>query len=264
MRWRWFAVAAAAGCVSCTPTGAPQVAPEAEAREEGELTQDEREPGQEPEQGGVDEDAPKQAPAADLAVYEGVLDMDRAPAGKRFQGTWLRRDDGTSLLLSYRPMPEHYHLIERRVVVRGEHYSPQGQAIMAEHFRPVAIELAAGEPDPGPPPTELPLPPRAATGEALRARVGRWAEVHATLVEARPSRRGSDWREVVFRMDDGSEFVAVEAEWVVDKTYRPRFGRRVTVLGSVYTEEGALGFGTLVLCEGEVEGCGRSTPAIRR
>lgn len=201
---------------------------------------------------------------AELTAYEGILDMDRVAGGKRFQGTWLRRDDGTRLLLSYRPMPEHFNLIERRVVVRGEHYSPEGQAIMAEHFRPSTIELAKGEPPAGEPPKEIPLPARSTTGDALRARVGGWAEVHATLVEARPGSHGHDWREVVFRMDDGTEFVTTEAEWVVDKSYRPHFGARVTVLGSVYEDEGKLGFGKTVMCLGEVEGCGRGTAPVRR
>ena len=214
----------------------------------------------------ADEDVPmsEEAPPGALQTYEGRFDIDRLPQSKRFQGAWLTQDGGESLLLAYRPMPEYFAFVDKRVVLEGRPYSPGGQRIGAEHVQVESVRLADGETALAQPPTSLPVPPRVQTRDELGARTGRWVEVFATLVGEREGAADGDWRTLEFRMDDGSMVVTVEASWVVDGTFRAHFGRRMTLLGKVYEGDGQLGLGPVEACLGEVEGCGMIAEGLRR
>ena len=67
--------------------------------------------------------------------FTGILDVERIAGGKRLQATTLECDDGETYILSYRPMLDHLDKIERRVIVRGETYAPEGQAVGGRHLR---------------------------------------------------------------------------------------------------------------------------------
>ena len=202
--------------------------------------------------------------AAPVQIYEGRFDIDRLPQGKRFQGSWLQLDSGDRLVLSYRPMPEHFALVGKRVVLEGRPYSPGGQRIGGRHVRVESIRLAEGETALAEAPTSLPVPRRFASKAELGVRVGRWVQVFATLVGEREGAADGDWRTLEFRLDDGEIIVTVEASWVVDKAYRPHFGERVSLLGKVYEREGVLGLGPVEACLGEVLGCGMTAKGLRR
>lgn len=194
--------------------------------------------------------------------FTGVFDIDRVAGGKRLQASTLAADDGTRYILSYRPMPEHFDKVEKRVVVRGFTYAPQGQAVMAEHLRALSIRLADDESPYASPPTALPTAPIARSGAELRAREGRWVQAVGVLVGATPTT--DRWRAVTLRLDDGATVEVIEAESIVDRIYRPRFGARVTVLGRLFDDDGTLRFGRVLVCDGEVAECGRATPAVPR
>ncbi len=203
-------------------------------------------------------------PPGAIQTYEGRLDMDRLPQSKRFQGTWLELDGGGSLVLAYRPMPEHFALVDRRVVLEARPYSPAGQSIGADHVQLESIRLAEGETALADPPDALPVPPRVQSGEEVGARVGRWVELFATLIGEREDAADGDWRTLEFRLDGGAIVVTVEASWVVDGTFRPHFGERMTLLGKVYERDGQLGLGPVEACLGEVRGCGMGAKGLRR
>lgn len=195
--------------------------------------------------------------------FTGILDVERIAGGKRLQATTLECDDGETYILSYRPMLDHLDKIERRVIVRGETYAPEGQAVGGRHLRARSIHLAEGE---APAPVvegALPVPPIARSGAEARARVGRWVQIVGVLVGVKP---GDDtWQVVILRLGDGVEVEITETRGIVDRVYRPHFGAQVTALGNLFAgEEGRLGLGRVALCAGEVDGCGMTTEAIRR
>ncbi len=161
-------------------------------------------------------------------------------------------------------MPEHFALVDKRVVLEARPYSPGGQAIGADHVQVESIRLAEGESALAEPPDTLPIPPRVRTAEEVGARVGRWVEVFATLVGEREGAADGDWRTLEFRLDEGAIIVTVEATWVVDKTFRPHFGERMTLLGKVFERDGQLGLGPVEACLGEVQGCGMGAKGLRR
>ncbi len=208
---------------------------------------------------------PEDSPPGELRTYEGRFDIDRLSQSKRFQGSWLVTEGGISYVLGYRPMPEYFAFVDRRVVLEGRPYSPGGQRIGAEHLEVSSMRLADGEAElAGEPPSSLPVPPRVETGEELGARGGRWVEVFATLIGEREGAADGDWRTLEFRMDDGTIVVTVEASWVVDKTFRGHFGQRMTLLGKVYERDGDLGLGPVEACTGELVGCGMTAKGLRR
>lgn len=238
--------------LACTPAAPPQ--PESPAAPAAPV---------EAEAPAPDPVEPMDQPPADELT--GIFDIDRIAGGKQFQGSWLHRPDGESLVLSYRPMEEYLAFVEKRVVVRGQHYSPQGQAIGGPHFRVESMRLAEGETATATIPRSLPVPPRCLDHATLRERLDRWAQVVGTLVEARDLEVGGDWQDVVLRLDDGTELLVTETRWVVDRDYRPRFGTRVTMTGKLLLDEDRLRLGgATALCEGEVDGCGMTVQAVRR
>ncbi len=83
--------------------------------------------------------APPQEPVADS--FEATVEIDAQPGGKKEQCVRLVRDDGERWIVAYRPEPWLQPFARKRVRVTGERYTPQGQAIMAPHYRLRTIEL---------------------------------------------------------------------------------------------------------------------------
>lgn len=195
---------------------------------------------------------------------EGFLDMERLASGKRFQGTWIHLDAGEPLLLSYRPVPEYFGFVERRVVFTGERYEPRGQAVGAQHFRIATIELAPGETPYDPVPATLPKPPVLRDRASLRARHGRWVQVVGTLMpgKALPKDGSLETMETSIRLQDGSLVMSRTAKSYYERDWRALEGQVVTSLGKLHIDHGALRLGyASSVCPGEVDGCGM--PGLR-
>lgn len=205
-------------------------------------------------------------PSTEPDALQGFFDIDRISGGKRFQGSWLELPDGERLVLSYRPLRDYLAYVEKQVVVTGERYQPEGQAISGPHFRVESMRLAEGETARATVPTSLPVPPLCRDQAAVLDRLDRWAQVVGTLVDAHEiGSRG--WYEVVLRLDDGTELRLTEFGTMVDHLYRPRFGTRVTITGQLSRADDSGGLrlgGATALCEGEVDGCGMTTASVRR
>ncbi|GIW72287.1 MAG: hypothetical protein KatS3mg102_1829 [Planctomycetota bacterium] len=138
--------------------------------------------------------------------FEGRLEIDPVPGGKHFQGTWLVLDGGERLVIDYRPVPEYFRYLERRVVVRGRTWwpPPEVQHIGARHLEVHEIAPAPGEQPLEPPPAELPAPPHVTDAAGARARLGRWAQVVGTL-ELLPAERDNPWwRRAALTLADGT------------------------------------------------------------
>jgi hypothetical protein len=91
---------------------------------------------------------PTSAPPAAAQSFEAVLRIDSKPGGKHFQGVWLEREDGQKWVVSYRADPWWRPFEDERVRVEGETYSPEGQAVLATHFRPRLVRVV--DPKAGP------------------------------------------------------------------------------------------------------------------
>ncbi|MFT3775729.1 MAG: hypothetical protein QM820_61060 [Minicystis sp.] len=76
-----------------------------------------------------------------LERFEAVVRVDAQPQDKKFQGVWLERGDGEKWVVAYRPEGWLRGFEGKRVSVAGERYEPQGQAIMATHFRVHTIRV---------------------------------------------------------------------------------------------------------------------------
>jgi hypothetical protein len=109
----------------------------------------------------------------------GRYQVDPIPGGKRFQGAWLVLDDGTRYVIAYRPVPEHFQFLEKRVRIEGRPYMPGSdtQHIQATHLEVHTIELAPGETPYAVRPLEPIPPPVVRTASEVAARDGRWARV---------------------------------------------------------------------------------------
>jgi hypothetical protein len=117
-------------------------------------------------------------------VLEGQYEVDPIPGGKRLQGSWLVLDDGRRYVVSYRPVPEYFAFLDKRVVVQGRPYWPgrDTQHVGATHLAIDSIELAPGQVPYESVPTEVPQPPIVRTGDALDRREGRWARVVVVVI----------------------------------------------------------------------------------
>jgi hypothetical protein len=120
----------------------------------------------------------------------GRYEVDPIPGGKHFQGAWLVLDDGTRYVIAYRPVPEHFQFLEKRVRIEGRPYVPGSdtQHIQATHLEVHTIELAPGETPYAVPPVEPIPPPVVRMASEAAARDGRWARVvgRVTSVEDDP------------------------------------------------------------------------------
>ncbi len=87
-------------------------------------------------------------------------------------------------MLGYRPIPQYYPFVDKRVTVTGHPYSPgrDTQHVLATHFQLISMAFAPGETPYAEPPTELPAPPLLRTAEAIYARDGLWGQVVGRLI----------------------------------------------------------------------------------
>ena len=231
---------------------------------------DQPEQPEQPEQPAVSQDDAQTddpfAPTffADRSV-EAILEMDRRAGGKRLQATWLITDD-ESLVVSYRPEPDYYPYVGKRVIVIGKPYthSPNVQSVGGTHFVITNIILAQGELPYDPPPTELPPAPRVASVAALQAYQGRWVELHGTLEAWTPAPVGKTLGAATIKVPDGSIEAITHNVTEVERGAEPAtwIGQAVTLTTFISEDEDrkrpALGRG--YMCAGDVPGCGVEQP----
>lgn len=68
-------------------------------------------------------------------VYGAANEPDDEKHRMRFEGTFVKLDDGGQLILSYGPDKEHASLIGKRVIVIGTVYHPEGRAVGGTHVK---------------------------------------------------------------------------------------------------------------------------------
>jgi hypothetical protein len=190
---------------------------------------------------------------------EGRYEVDPIPGGKRFQGSWLILDDGTRYVLSYRPHPDHYRFVDKRVRVMGRPYTPgrDTQHMLAKHFQIISIALAPGEIPYAEPPTTLPSPPLLRTERELNARAGQWAQVVGRLI-ALEDDPDSHFHTACIELEDGGKITALYA---AKGQWEPYLGSTITVTSriEVHTSDavsageqgGVVLTGWYAICEGE-------------
>lgn len=162
---------------------------------------------------------------------EARFEIDPIPGGKRFQGSWLVLDDSRRYVLSYRPIPEYYPFVDKRVSVTGRPYTPgrDTQHIHAKHFQVISIELAPGEIPYEELPTELPTPPLLYSADALRERNGRWGQVVGQLIDLKDD-PDTHFNIAFLKLEDGTE---ITAHYAAESQWRPFLGSTVTVVSRI-------------------------------
>ena len=70
-----------------------------------------------------------------------VVDPPSPSGGKDFQGVWLVTADGEKKLVSYHKRSVWAQFDRKAVTVTGASYIPQGQSVMADHFRIESLTL---------------------------------------------------------------------------------------------------------------------------
>jgi len=183
---------------------------------------------------------PRCAGAADVdrlngrrVVVEGRYEVEPVPGGKRLQAVIIVLPDGTRLIRSYRPVADEFGLVNRRVRAVGTVYRDSGegpnvQQVVAPHFRPERIELAAGEPPLTARPTELPAPPVVTTAREFDAQGERWVQAWGTLLRVTPHQEDAMWANAVVKLTDGTE---VHLRAVTRSRWERLVGHPVTVIG---------------------------------
>lgn len=173
---------------------------------------------------------------SDPVLLEGRYEVDPVPGGKRLQGSWLVLDDGSRYVISYRPVPEYFQFIDKRVRVEGRPYVPGSdtQQVMTTHLAVERIELAPGETPYSSPPVEVPAPPLAGSIEAIAAREGRWVCVRGALEAVNDDPDGY-LGVAVLRLANGER---VRARNVGKAEWSRHVGRAVTVTSRAGADEG--------------------------
>jgi hypothetical protein len=82
--------------------------------------------------------------------HHATLRIDPTPGAKRFQGVWLEQADGTRWVVDYRARELWTWFADHEVIVTGEQYAPQGQAVNAVHYRVDTVRFATPEYGRGP------------------------------------------------------------------------------------------------------------------
>ena len=189
----------------------------------------------------------------------GVLEVDRLPSGKRFQGTWLLRDHASPLLLSYRPIEEHLHLVGKRVVVTGRHktLSPNVQQVSADHFELATLTIHPEEKAPSMESTSsIPPAPLLEPESDLSAMHGRWVHVQGVALDA--THDTSSFFTVPLQLSDGTTVLLLTLnDTEYSSSWQPLLGQDVTVLGKLWIvsgEEAQLS-GPHHICAGHVTAC---------
>jgi len=197
-----------------------------------------------------------------LETFEAWFDIDRIAGSKRFQGCWLRLDDGARLVIGYRAVPEYFGFVDRRVKVTGRRYTnpPTVQQIGAQHFQLHSIELAPGEQPAVPLPSTLPAPPMVNSAAELLQRDGRWVQLVGTLrsAELRPE---DEWGDAVVVLADGTRILVPDIYTSsLNQRWRPLIGNTVTVTGLLEKVTGQeppfILTGQRAICPGKTDRCG--------
>jgi hypothetical protein len=162
------------------------------------------------------EELPRCASLADVmslhgqrVQLQGLYDVARVAGSKRLQPATIRLNDGTSLLRAYRPVPDEFNLLERKVKVigtvsSGANPDPMVQQVVAPSVRPEQLKLREGEaPYPVDPPGVLPLPPEARDLDDLAARLGLWVRVRARLDALEAHENDPMWGTATLGLADG-------------------------------------------------------------
>ncbi|MBN2433125.1 MAG: hypothetical protein JXQ27_16760 [Acidobacteria bacterium] len=192
---------------------------------------------------------------------EGRYEVDALPAGKRFQGTWLVLDDGRRFVLSYRPDPERFEFLDKRVRVRGRPYQPGSdtQHIRARHLQVTSIALAPGETAWPEPPRTIPAPPLVRRKAELDV-APRWVSLVGRLATAEEV-PDEFFGRAVMQMEDETRVVV---EPITVNEWQAFVGQVITVTGPLRRrgeDEGPGGFlfelgRPHVICAGVRPGCG--------
>jgi hypothetical protein len=201
---------------------------------------------------------------ASIVHCEGRYEVDPIPGGKRFQGTWLVLDDGTRYVLSYRPVPEYFPFVDKRVSVTGLPYTPgrDTQHILAAHLQVVSIELAPGEKPYARPPAILPAPPLLRTSDDIIARIGRWGQVVGWLT-AITDDPNTHFGIGHLKLEDETRITALYA---AEELWSHYLHRKITVMSRIEAKEiddtsendgsEVVLIGWYAICRGVVERCG--------
>jgi len=148
-----------------------------------------------------------------------TLRIDPSPGAKRFQGVWLEYADGTRWVVDYRARELWTWFANHPVIVTGEQYAPEGQAINAVHFRIDTMRFAVPE-----------------YGRGPYLTMGPEQIVHGTLVRdsAPPGSKaaGSSWP--AFVGEDGTRYLVLGEE-LVGRSGPVRVRARVLVPDMSYT-----------------------------
>jgi hypothetical protein len=203
--------------------------------------------------------APQAARATSLT---GTYEVDPVPQGKKLQGAWLVLEGGHRVVLSYRPFPEHFRYIGKRVVVRGAYPSmpPHIQSISARHFTVTSIALAPGETPHATAPARIPAPPLARSRAELERLEGKWVRVYGRAVTLEVSPHESRYAlRLVVELPDGHRLQT--SNHYLNLRWDKRDPRdTITVVGRATRApmDGGTGasVGFSAVCQGHVERCG--------
>jgi hypothetical protein len=146
--------------------------------------------------------------------------IDPAPGAKKFQGVWLEHTDGTRWVIDYRARQLWTWFADQEVVVTGETYSPEGQAINKVHFRVDTMRFVTPRMGRGP---YLSIGPE-------RVIAGRFSTASAP---AGTKLAGSSWP--VFIGDDGTQYNVVGDDDELDATGAVHVKARVLEPDMSYT-----------------------------
>ena len=193
-------------------------------------------------------------------TFEATYVVAPKAGGKRLQATTLLRDDGEAWIRSYRPLPDEYRFVDRRVVVTGSPYenSPYVQSVGGTHFEVESIDFAPGETRVEEDPELLPAPPFIRSLGGAEGRAGRWGQCRGQLVRIDPPTEDPGWvdrRSGLLRFDDGTELglTGIPGD---KEAWTSLVGKPVTLLTYFWEDEGVLVAGANAICEGEAERCG--------
>ncbi len=269
MKWLIVACALVAGCDSSTRTVVSNGPAETPSPTHGGLKRDRSAAVPEPTDG-------TETSYGETVSFEALYSVEPVAGGKRFQGSWLTRPDGSRLIASYRPQPEYFAYQGKRVVVTGRpvHHGPNVQQIAASHFDVKSMELAKSETPYATKPTAILAPPlvdgRAALEKQLSA-----PTAPANLGEMKPSKSlepATGWVRLAGRLrkiePDEHDYMGtvtvvfgdgtlVVGNDVVIAPFKPLLGKLITVTTRdvVHSDAGWRFGGQHKLCPGAAARC---------
>ena len=249
---RLFRLALVSAVASCTSAGkdAENSVPEPIPVESAGLP---------PADGGETPTAPPPEPSYEPTFEErvevtGLYSVSPVRGGKRLQaGSLLVDGESESWILSYRPQPDYFEFVDKRVVVTGRPYtnSPYVQSVGGTHFEVESMKLAPGETPYDPKPVKLPAPPRVRSEAEIEARAGRWAHVVGRLGVDR-AEDGEIWVDGHLDIDGTKLRLPVTGH---QSKLRPLDGKQVTLLAHIQKEGTKLTLQVGKACPGVVDEC---------